>query len=342
MRTLEGLRGALHRVVLRGWPRGGTQPTQRSWSVFFGRYAFGLALGLLLLYGAARFPQFRTVATFRNVLAFSSIPMIIALGQTLVIISRGVDLSVGSMVGLSGAIFATFISNDWGLLFGAPIDGAIATVVIAVVIGAGFQGLLITKARISFLIVTLGMFAIVRSLANVVLDGRSITVNAPTLTDVVNDRSFGIPNIVLIAGLAYLLTVLILRVTAYGRALYAVGANPDAARVAGIPVDRVITIAYGLSAMFASVAGLLTVGQLGSAQVSAGAGTELTSIAAVLLGGTRFSGGHGSATRTLMGILFLGFLNTVLRLSGVSSFWQGTASGLVLIAAVAIDRSREG
>lgn len=305
------------------------------------RYAFPAALGALVLYGMVALPQFRTLATMRNILAFSAILFIMALGQTIVVISRGVDLSVGSMAGFAGAVFATFVSRGWDLGLDAAIVGIVAALAAAVAIGAGFNGLLITRGRISFLIVTLGSFSILRSQVNVILDGRSVTVAIPLMNDIVNSRTFGIPNVVLFAAGAYLLVVALLRGTVYGRALYVVGANPDAARIAGIRVDRVVTIAYGLSAVFAAGSGLLLVGQLGSAQVSAGAGMELTSIAAVLLGGTRFSGGHGGATHTLLGVLFLGTLNSVLVIAGVSSFWQGTASGLVLIAAVAIDRTRE-
>ena len=305
------------------------------------RFAFPAALAALVGYGLVALPQFRTVATTRNILAFSAILFIIALGQTLVVISRGVDLSVGSMAGLAGAVFATVVANEWRLGVGPPVVGAFVALALAVVIGAGFHGLLITKARISFLIVTLGTFAILRSQVNVVLQGRSVTVGIDTLNTLVNGRTLGIPNVVIIAVLVYLAVVALLRSTVFGRALYAVGANPEAARIAGIAVDRVVITAYGLSAFLAAGAGILIVGQLGSAQVTAGAGMELTAIAAVLLGGTRFSGGYGSATHTLMGVLFLGVLNSVLTLSGVSSFWQGTASGLVLIAAVMIDRTRE-
>jgi ribose/xylose/arabinose/galactoside ABC-type transport system permease subunit len=305
------------------------------------RFAFPAALGALVLYGLIALPQFRTVATARNILAFSAILFIMALGQTLVVISRGVDLSVGSMAGLSGAVFAIFISNDWSLGVNAPIVGAIAALGLAALIGAGFNGVLTAKAHISFLIVTLGSFSILRSQVNVLLDGRSRTVSVHTLNTIVNGRVWGIPNVVLIAGGIYLVVVVLLRATVFGRALYVVGSNPQAARVAGIPIDRVVIIAFGLSAVLAATSGILIVGQLGSAQVSAGSGMELTAIAAVLLGGTRFSGGYGSATHTLLGVLFLGTLNSVLILAGVSTFWQGTASGLVLIGAVAIDRTRE-
>ncbi len=161
------------------------------------------------------------------------------------------------------------------------------------------------------------------------------------LDNLANGRWLGVPALVWVAGLLYVATVLLLRCTGFGRSLYAVGSNPVAARLAGLPVDRVVIIAFALCAVLASFAGLLIVGQLGSAQPTAGAGLEMSSLAAVLLGGTRFSGGNGNVTRTLFGVLFLGILNNILFIAGVSSFWQGTASGVVLIAAVAIDRSRK-
>jgi ribose transport system permease protein len=300
-----------------------------------GQAAFPIALALLIVFGLAFYPTFRTTDNFLNVLSFSSVLFIVALGQTLVVLGRGVDLSVGSMVGLSGAVFAVLLLDGWPWLL-----AAFAVVVLGLAFGLFVHGLLITKLRISFLIVTLGTFSILRSLSQVVLEGQSTTVDAPALDTLANARLAGIPNLVLLAAALYGLAVLLLRTTSYGRSLYAVGSNPESARLAGIPVDRVIIVAYGICGLFAALAGLLTVGQIGSAQPTAGAGVELASIAAVLLGGTRFSGGFGSVTRTLFGVLFLGVLNNLLFIGGVSSFWQGTASGLVLIAAVAADRSR--
>jgi ribose transport system permease protein len=300
-----------------------------------GQAAFPIALALLIVVGFAAYPTFRTTDNFLNVLSFSSVLFIVALGQTLVVLGRGVDLSVGSMVGLSGAVFAVLLLHGWSWLL-----AAVAVVVLGLAFGLLVHGLLITKLRISFLIVTLGTFSILRSLSQVVLGGESKTVDAPALDTLANARLAGIPNLVLLAAVLYVLAVLLLRMTSYGRSLYAVGSNPESARLAGIPIARVIIVAYGICGLFAALAGLLTVGQIGSAQPTAGAGVELASIAAVLLGGTRFSGGFGSVTRTLFGVLFLGVLNNLLFIGGVSSFWQGTASGLVLIAAVAADRSR--
>jgi ribose transport system permease protein len=312
-----------------------TQP-RRGGATAVGRFAFPAALIAMTLFGLIAYPTFRSVDGLLNVLSFSSILMIVALGQTLVVLGRGADLAVGSMAGLSGAIFATRLADGWPAWLAAA-----AALLVGLGVGIVLHGLLITKARISFLIVTLGTFSILRSQVQVILDGQSVTVDAPTLDNLANGRWLGVPALVWVAGLLYVATVLLLRCTGFGRSLYAVGSNPVAARLAGLPVDRVVIIAFALCAVLASFAGLLIVGQLGSAQPTAGAGLEMSSLAAVLLGGTRFSGGNGNVTRTLFGVLFLGILNNILFIAGVSSFWQGTASGVVLIAAVAIDRSRK-
>lgn len=294
-----------------------------------------LGLAAEIVFGLAMYPSFRSVGSFVNILIFSSILLIVAVGETFVVVGRGADLSVGSMVGLSGAVLAVLVIDGW------PWPLAIAaTLVLALLIGLG-HGLLITKMRISFLIVTLGTFALLRSQTNVVLGSRSQTVRVPFLETLAIGRTWHIPNLVIVAAVVYIVATLVLRKTGFGRSLYAVGSSPEAARLAGIPVARVTIIAFVISAVAAAIAGLLTVGSLGSAQTTAGSGMELAALSAVLLGGTRFSGGFGSATRTLVGVLFLGVLNSLLYAAGVGSAWQGTASGLVLIAAVALDRTRK-
>ncbi|WP_051267024.1 ABC transporter permease [Nakamurella lactea] len=313
-------------------PAAGRSGGRIKWS----QLAFPMALVAMTVFGLIAYPTFRSLDGLLNVLSFSSILMIVALGQTLVVLGRGADLSVGSMAGLSGAVFAVLLAGGWPMW--ASLLGAL---LLSLAIGVIVHGLLITKLRISFLIVTLGTFSLLRSQVQVVLNGQSVTVDAPMLDSLANGRWLGIPALVWIAAALYVLVVLLLRCTGYGRALYATGSNPTAARLAGLPVDRVIIISFALCALLAGLAGLLLVGQLGSAQPTAGAGLEMSSLAAVLLGGTRFSGGNGNATRTLLGVLFLGILNNILFIAGVSSFWQGTASGAVLIAAVAIDRSRK-
>lgn len=300
------------------------------------RGALAGAFAALLIFCSVSFPAFASLDNFRNILGFSSILFILALGQTLVVLGRGVDLSVGSMLGLAGAAFGRMVVS------GTPIPIAIvASLLLGMVLGGVVNGLLITKARISFFIVTLGTFSLFRSQAQVLLGGESLTVPSPFLSELANGRLGPIPNVVVFAGAIFAIVLFVQRGTTFGRSLYATGANPVAARLVGIQTDRVRIISFAACSLLASVAGLLTVGQIGSAQPSAGSGLDLSALAAVLLGGTRFSGGHGGVGSTLLGVLFIATLNNALAIAGVDSFWQGTAAGVVLIAAVAIDRTRE-
>jgi ribose transport system permease protein len=300
-----------------------------------GAFVFPLALVALICIGSILYPTFRTTDNFRNILTFASVGFIVALGETLVLLGRAVDLSVGSMVALSGTVFAKVY-----------LSGQSVWVSILAALGIGFglgffvNGLIITKFRVSFLIVTLGTFAIFRSQANVLLAGQSLTVDSSVLDWLANGRIGPIPSLVVQAAVIYFVMLVLLRATTFGRAVYAVGANPSAARVAGIPVDRVVMISFAICGGLAAYAGIIVVGQLGSAQPTAGTGMELIAIAAVLVGGTRLSGGYGGVTGTVVGVLFLSVLTSVLLSAGVSSFWLGTVSGTVLILAVALDRSR--
>jgi ribose transport system permease protein len=300
------------------------------------QFAFPLALLTMIMIGVFLYPQFRTSANVRNVLTFASIPLIVAFGQTIVVLARGADLSVGSMIALSGAVL--------GWLFAIKGVSFPITIVLCLCVGVGLgaivNGMTVTKLRVSFIIVTLGTFSIFRSLADVIISGTSVTVYDPNLDWLSNGEIGPIPVLIIIAALFYLVVLFVLRGTTFGRSVYAVGANPEAARLSGIPVHRIVIAGYAICGLLAAFAGILTVGQLGSAQPTAGVSAELNSLAAVLLGGTRFSGGHGGVTGTVMGVLFLGILTNLLLIAGVNSFWQGTASGLVLIAAVALDRTR--
>lgn len=302
---------------------------------WLGKLVFPAALIALIVLGSIASPNFLTLDNFRNVLTFAAVGLMIALGETLVILARAIDLSAGSMVALSGAIFATLYLEE------LPLGVCIAaTIGIGILLGAVMHGIIITKLKVSFLIVTLATFSIFRSLANVILEGQSLTVENSTLDWLANGRIGPVPVLVLQAAILYLALLVVLRATTFGAAVYAIGANPDAARVAGIPVDRVLIIAFGICAGLAAYAGIMTVAQIGSAQPTAGIGLELVAIGGVLVGGTRFSGGQGGVTGTVVGILFLAILANLLLLVGVNTFWLGTATGLVLICAVALDRSR--
>jgi ribose transport system permease protein len=299
------------------------------------QFAFPLALLTMIVIGCVAYPQFRTSDNVRNVLTFAAIPLIVALGQTVVVLARGADLSVGSMIALSGAVLGVlFVNKNMNLAL-------VFVICIAIGVGLGMaNGVVITKLRVSFIIVTLGTFSIFRSLADVVINGASISVYHPTLDWMSNGEIGPIPVLIITAVLLYGVMLFVLRGTTFGRAVYAVGANPEAARLSGIRVHRIVIAGYAICGALAAFAGILTVGQLGSSQPTAGVSAELNSLAAVLLGGTRFSGGHGGVTGTIMGVVFLGTLTNLLLIAGVNSFWQGAASGLVLITAVAVDRTR--
>ena len=299
------------------------------------RLIFPTALVALIVVGVSVNDSFRTFDNFRNVFTFAAIGLIIALGETLVILARAIDLSVGSMVALSGAVFAKLYVDGMHI----ALAGAVA-VALGVLLGVTLHGLVITKLKVSFLIVTLGTFAIFRSQANVLLEGQSFTVDNSGLNWLANGRIGPIPVLVLQAAIVYVVLLFLLRATTFGSAVYAIGANPDAARVAGIPVDRVLIAIFGICAGLAAYGGIMTVAQIGSAQPTAGIGLELVAIGGVLVGGTRFSGGEGGVTGTVVGVLFLAILSNLLLLVGVNSFWIGTATGFVLIGAVALDRSR--
>ena len=299
------------------------------------RLGFPIALVILLIGGAIAFPAFGTLQNFEILATFSVVPFVVALGETFVIVGRGVDLSVGSMAGLSGAIFAELSAK------GQPGYEAMA---ITLIIASGYgllQGLIITKLKVSFFIVTLGGYAILRSQTSVILNGEGISINSPFVDTLANGKIGAVPIIIILAIAAFLISLVLLRATVYGRSLYATGSNPQAALLAGIRTDRITTSAYVVSAFAAGLSGVLLAGQLGAADPAAATGLELTVIAAVLIGGTRFSGGHGGVGLTLLGIIFLQSLSNLLLTAGVNSFWLGTASGIVLVIAVAIDRTRK-
>jgi ribose transport system permease protein len=207
------------------------------------------------------------------------------------------------------------------------------------------NGTLITRLRISFLVVTLGTLSIYQSFALVVNDGQTITVfgrpGFSVLSGFVNDEVGPFPVLLLFDLVLVLVAGGVLRYTGFGRALFAVGSNAQAARLSGIPVERVLVIAYGIAGFAAGLAAVVQVGRLTGASPQADPTLLLNVVAAVLIGGTAYTGGEGGVAGTVAGVLFLGVVQNGLTLSGVSSFWHGTVSGAILIAAVALGVRRE-
>lgn len=312
------------------------EPTPRGTSSPVRQQGLFLAIVLVMFLGALPFlSQLRSGPYLMVQLATYSAVLIMALGQTFVVLQVGFDLSTGAMQGFIGGL--VFLMVGWRLA-----DGLVIVLSLAVALGIGVlvHGLLIAKAKMNFFIVTLASFTILPSLLRVILDGSSKPVFSPTLDALANGSVLGIRTPVIVAGVAFVVLWVLLNRTVFGRNVYAVGSNREAARLAGVHVDRVTMTCYGICALCAGVAGLLLVGTLGAADPSAGLGNEFFALTAVLLGGTRFSGGQGSLLGTLLGLLFLVILSNILLLSGMPQFWIGAVQGGVLLIAVGIDRAR--
>jgi ribose transport system permease protein len=302
-----------------------------------------ILVGLLVIFSLAS-EDFLTSNNLLNILRQYSVPLILAVGQTLVIVSRGIDLSVASTAALSGSVMGVAFAH-WG--WAEPLCLALG-LACGFAVGA-FNGFVITRLHVPDFIATLGTFTAVRGIALLITDGLPVpdfqrAVEGRTVPDSVttlgSDEIGSIPIIALVALACALLGGLILARTRLGRSAYAVGGNPEAARVSGIRVERTKMQVYILSGGLAAVAGFMLVGRQGSANALMGEGMELQSIAAVVIGGTNLFGGEGNVSGTVIGILVIGVLSNGLAIVGVAEFWQRVINGLIIIAVVALDQWR--
>ncbi|WP_394010674.1 ABC transporter permease [Anaerococcus cruorum] len=295
-----------------------------------------LALIILMVFVSILNPTFLQANNLMNLMRQLIINGFIALGMTFVILTGGIDLSVGSTLALTSAIFAGLLQN--GMNTGLAILIAVG---LGLVLGL-LNGLLITKGKLAPFIVTLATMTIFRGLTLVYTDGRPIAGPKDNFAFqfLGKGQFFGIPFQVILFILAFLCLWIILNKTALGRKIYAVGGNEKASFISGINIDKVKIWVYVISSLMAVLSGLVLTSRLNSAQPTAGAAYEMDAIAAVVLGGTSMTGGSGSLTGTLIGILILGVLNNGLNLLGVSSFYQQIVKGIVILIAVLIDRKR--
>jgi ribose transport system permease protein len=288
--------------------------------------------------------NFLTVDNLRNILRQYSVPAILAVGQTLVIVSAGIDLSVASTAALSGSVMGVMYAHE-----GYPEPVALLMGLAAGFAVGAINGFVITKWRVPDFIATLGAFTAVRGVALLVTDGLPVpdytkaqegrTV-PQTVTTLGADSVFGIPLIAVVAGACALIGWFILSRTTLGRSAYAIGGNREAARVSGIRVARVKWSIYVFSGLMAAIAGFMLTGRQGSANALMGEGMELQSIAAVVVGGTNLFGGEGTIGGTIIGVLIIGVLNNGLNILGVADFWQRVVNGSIIVAVVALDQWR--
>ena len=303
-----------------------------------------IALVLMVFAMSVMSDAFLTPENGWNILRQISVNLCLSIGMTLIILSGGIDLSVGAILALSGAVAAGVLKNGIELpMFDALIQFTLAGAIIsgiAVGLAAGwFNGLVVTRFRLPPFVATLGMFSIARGLTMLWTGGFPVTGLGEGFAYIGTGILFGVPMPVWITAALVAVFVVITRKTRFGRYLYAVGGNERAALLTGLRVKRIKVWVYTLGGGLAGVAGLLVTARLDSAQPNAGLGYELDSIAAVVIGGTSLSGGRGSVMGTVLGCLIIGVLNNGLFLLNVSPFWQQVVKGLVILAAVAIDKA---
>jgi rhamnose transport system permease protein len=298
----------------------------------------GIVVALLLLIAvtAALEPRFVESDSLRNLALNASIFAILAAGQTLVIITRNVDLSVGSVLGLSAFLAGDMLSGHEG----RPL---VVVFLLGIALGAAcglLNGVLVTWGRVPALVVTLGTLYVFRGLAFLWTDGRQ--VNAETLPDsflrLGTDSILGVPILVVIALVVVLVVGQWLRDFRAGRELYAIGSNPEGARLAGVRSDRRVLAAFVLAGALAGLGGVLFTARFGTVDATAGTGYELTVITAAVVGGVAIFGGTGSVYGAALGALLLGTITSSLIVLRVEAFWQLAAVGALLLLAIAFDR----
>lgn len=309
-----------------------------------------IALIVLMAYLSFATPNFLTADNIANIGRQSSTVAILAIGQTFVILTGGIDLSVAAIAAFSSSLSAVLLTMplqlfgiDFGLL---PVPVCIGVALLAGLLAGLFNGWIIATFKIPDFIATLGTMTVFRGVALLVTDGFPVPSFEATrqlpdgLTWVGGGSMLGIPVSVWLVALCALVCWYVLRSTALGRAIYAVGGNREAARVCGINVGRTKIYVYAISGLLAAIAGLILVGRLSSANALLADGEELRSIAAVVIGGTNLFGGEGGVLGSIVGAALLGVLGNGLNLLDVSPFWQRIAQGIVIVAVVIFDQWR--
>lgn len=313
----------------------GTSPTsKKALGLFLLNYSHVITFLLLVIAASIASPNFLSSVNILNVVRGASMVGVVAIGMTVVILCRGIDLSAGSLVGVS-AVSAAALAGQGSA---AAWVGALVLTTSAGVI----NGLLITKLKLQPFIATLAMMIFARGCVYLYSDGGDTYAEGA-------DAAFrwlgsgyilGIPVPVILFLALWLILAYVMKHTRWGRHVYAVGANEEAARVYGIPVDRIKIQVYALAGLMAGIAGLILVSRVSVAEPNAGNLFELDAIAATLIGGTSFDGGVGAVTGTILGVLILAIITNLLNLLGVSAFVQMLAMGIIIVVAVVISDQR--
>lgn len=300
------------------------------------RYHLGPLIGLVVLVIILSLlsKQFFTFGNLRNVALQTSVNALMAVGMTFVILTAGIDLSVGSSLALTAALSA-------GLMV-AHVNPWVATI-IALIVGAAaglLNGVFVAYFRLAPFIVTLGTMQLFRGLTEVYTNGNPIFNLPPSFSKFGTGLFLAIPLPVWVTALVFVLVWVVLKKSVFGRRVYAIGGNEQVAHLAGVSVKKYVVLVYVISGILAALAGIVLTSRLGSAEPTAGTGYELDAITAVVLGGTSLFGGEGTIVGTLIGALILGVIDNGLNLLNVNSFYQDAVKGLIILAAIMLDRKK--
>ncbi|SCH91122.1 MULTISPECIES: ribose ABC transporter permease [unclassified Romboutsia] len=300
------------------------------------KYKSLLGLVLLIAIVSVLNPSFLSPKNIMNILRQTSVNAVIAAGMTFVILTGGIDLSVGSILGISGAVCASLLVSG---------QNAIISVISALLVGSivGFlNGFIISKGKLQPFIATLATMTVLKGLTLVYTNGNPITLGSNELAmsfgKIGGGTILGIPTPAMIMIVVFMVCYYILHNTKMGRYTYALGSNEEATKLSGLNTDKIKIWVYTISGILASVAGVIITSRLYSAQPTAGSGYELDAIAAVVLGGTSLNGGKGKITGTIIGALIIGVLSNALNILDVSSYYQTMVKGAVILLAVLLDR----
>ncbi len=296
----------------------------------------GLLIALFVIFAVTQH-NFLTGANIENLLTGVSILWIVSIGMTFAVLTGGIDLSVGSLLALSGIVLEKLLDG-----VGLPAWSAvILTILVGAAIGGAVNGVLIGRFGLSFFVVTLGTLSLYGGIVNIWSQTRTVYISSSLIDSIGFGKILGIATPIWLMIVVLVIAFVVLRWTYFGRDVYAVGGNIDAARLSGISVSRTLIAVYAIAGACAALGGVVQVGRLSAASPVVGQDIPLAAAAGVLLGGTSFTGGVGGVAGTAVGVLFIGTLRNGLAISGVSSFWQQVVTGAILIAAVAIDRLQQ-
>lgn len=300
---------------------------------YLSKYFIAIVFLLMIFAGSLLSPYFLTLTNFRNVALQLSMAVIIAIGMLFTVISGGIDLSVGSVVALAGCMAAGFTQQGMS-------PAMVLFTVSLLMAGAGsVSGLLVSKGKVAPFIATLATMTIWRGAAYIYQVGQDRRIDGTKFVNIITGNIGPIPVPVIIMVLVALVAGFVLTKTAFGRSIYAVGGNKEAARLSGINIGLSLTMVYVISSVLSGLSGMILTARLALGTALVGQGYELDAIAAVVIGGASMNGGTGTVVNTILGALIIGFLNNILNLMGVAAYPQMIIKGVIIVAAVILKRS---